>query len=311
MSAGQLRSVRDGFGDALVALGERQHQVVVVNADLGESVRTRAFAERFPTRSFEVGVAEQNAIGVAAGLAKEGWFVFVASFAAFSPGRTHDQIRLALCESRRPVCVVGGHGGITVGADGRTQQSLEDLALMQVLPNMTVCVPGDYTQARLLPEQLVALRTPSYLRLSRPNVPDWSRGMSVVLGKALELRHGDHLTLASTGIMQHRALLLADELATRGITADVLQFHTIRPLDTDTLRVSAQRTGHVLTLEEHQRFGGFGSTVALALGELPVKVRAVAVNNVFGRSGNPEELLDAYGFSLPTLVTQARELLAD
>lgn len=308
----EMKGVRDGFGQGLLELGQEDAMIAAVCADLRESIRMQAFADAFPERFFEVGVAEQNLIGVASGLAKEGFTAFAGSYAAFSPGRTHDQIRVSVCYANRSVKIVGGHAGLTVGPDGATHQALEDIALMRVLPNMTVVVPSDYESARVLTRQIAALPTPAYLRSSRIKTRSLSRADEVQLGKAQLLREGFDLTILACGVMVDRALQLAFDLEQQAISVEVLNIHTIKPLDTEAILASAQKTGKVLTLEEHQRAGGLGSAVAEVLIEQakPVPMRILGVQDTFGESGEAEELLDKYGFERTRLNQVALEFVS-
>jgi transketolase len=307
----ELKGIRDGFGQALVELGQEDGMIAAVCADLRESIRMQAFADAFPDRFFEVGVAEQNLIGVASGLAKEGFTAFAGSYAAFSPGRTHDQIRVSVCYANRNVKIIGGHAGLTVGPDGATHQALEDLALMRVLPNMTVVVPSDFESARVLTRQIAALTTPAYLRSSRVKTRSLARAEEIQLGKVQVMREGFDLTIMTCGVMVDRALQLAFDLEQQAISVEVLNVHTIKPLDRDAILASAHKTGKVLTLEEHQQFGGLGSAVAELLIQQakPIPMRILGVQDTFGESGEADELLDKYGFERSHLVQTALEFL--
>lgn len=308
----ELRGIRDGFGQGLLELGQEDSFIAAVCADLRESIRMSAFADAFPERFFEVGVAEQNLVGVASGLAKEGFTVFAGSYAAFSPGRTHDQIRVSVCYANRNVKIVGGHAGITVGPDGATHQALEDIAMMRVLPNMTVVVPHDFESARILTRQVAALPTPAYLRLSRISTCSLPGADEIQLGKVQVLREGFDLTVIACGVMVDRALRLAFDLEEQGISVEVLNLHTIKPLDVEGVLRSAQKTGKVMTLEEHQQAGGLGSAVAEVLiqQEKPVPMHILGIQDTFGESGEAEELLDAYGFSRERLREQALQFVS-
>lgn len=306
------QAVRDGFGQGLLAAAQDNPQVVAVAADLKDSIRMNTFADNFPERFFEVGVAEQNLVGVAAGLAKEGLVAFAGSYAAFSPGRTHDQIRVSVCYSNRNVKIVGGHAGLTVGPDGATHQALEDIAMMRVLPNMTVLVPSDYQTAMELTKQAAKLNTPVYIRLSRAKSRSLvTKTSAVKIGSAITMLKGDDLAIVATGMMIDRALQLAWQLGKQGVSARVLNLHTIKPLDKSAILQAAQETGRIMTIEEHQQAGGMGSAVAEFLAQNhSVPMQLVAVEDKFGKSGQPEELLDAYGFKLEDLVLRAKQLLA-
>jgi transketolase len=300
------QNIRDGFGQALKDLGKINTKVVGVCADLRDSIRMQEFAQAYPDRFFEVGVAEQNLIGVSAGLAHEGLTVFAGSYAAFSPGRTHDQIRVSVCYSQENVKIVGGHAGLSVGADGATHQALEDIALMRVLPNMTVLVPSDYQSAYELTRAAAEMAGPVYLRLSRVA----SRTVPVTepyqIGKGQLLRTGADVTLVATGLMVDKAFEAAQRLATdHSIEAEVINLTTIKPLDTEILAKSLAKTKLLVSIEEHQVAGGLGSAVAeWSIQSQPVPMKIIGVQDEFGQSGSPEELFDHYGLSTQRIVSQ-------
>lgn len=304
------RSIRDGFGEALLELGAKQSNIVAVSADLQESVRMQKFGQQFPDRFFEVGVAEQNMIGVAAGLAKEGFIAFTGSFAAFSPGRTFDQIRTSVALSHRNVKVVGGHAGLTVGEDGATHQMLEDLAMMRALPNTTVLIPSDFTSAKQLTYH--AVQTPGcvYLRLSRLSVPDLITGPFKPDEPTL-LRSGDTITLVTSGVMGERVLGLAEWLKEQvGVSAKVVALHQLKPLNTNAWIECFRESKAVVSVEEHQVHGGVGSALAELLSEhIPRPLLILGVEDRFGKSGAAEELLDAYGFTAPLMGQRVWEFL--
>lgn len=302
------QSIRDGFGQALLDLGQEDERIVAVGADLRDSIRLKPFADAFPDRYFEVGVAEQNLIGVAAGLAKEGLVAFAGSYAAFSPGRTHDQIRVSVCYSNLPVVVVGGHAGLTVGPDGATHQALEDIALMRVLPNMQVLVPSDYQSAYDLTVAAARLGSPVYLRLSRVKTKTLPVKQPYQIGRAQVLHNGHDLTLISCGVMVDRALELAFALEEQfNLYVRVINMPSIKPLDTQSLLAAAIETKQIVTIEEHQAAGGLGSAVAeWLIQHQPVPMKIIGVQDKFGHSGQAAELLDAYGFSIDQMT---REIL--
>lgn len=307
----EMKGIRDGFGQGLLELGQEDAMIAATCADLRESIRMQSFADAFPDRFFEVGVAEQNLIGISSGLAKEGFTVFAGSYAAFSPGHTHSQIRVSVCYANRNVKIVGGHPGLTVGPGGATHQSLEDIAMMRVLPNMTVVVPSDYETARVLTRQIAALPSPAYLRSSRVKTKSLAVAEDVQLGKALKLREGFDLTILACGVMVDRALQLAFDLEQQAVSVEVLNIHTIKPLDNEAILASAAKTGKVLTIEEHQQAGGLGSAVAELLIQQPrpIPMRIVAVQDTFGESGEADELLEKYGFERAHLNQVALEFL--
>lgn len=305
------QAIRDGFGQALLDIGRERPEVVVVGADLQNSLRLTDFARAFPERYFEVGVAEQNLVGVAAGLAKEGCVAFAGSYAAFSPGRTHDQIRVSVCYSHRSVVIVGGHAGLSVGPDGATHQALEDIALMRVLPGMKVVVPSDYQSAYDLTIEAAQAQSPVYLRLSRVASRTLPVSKPYTLGQANTLYPGNDVTLISCGIMVDRALELAYTLQEQfGVSARVLNMTSVKPLDEEALERAARETQHIVTIEEHQVAGGLGSAVAEWLSQhYPVPLKIIGVQDRFGHSGQAAELLDAYGFSIPQMTQAVLTLL--
>ncbi|RME30808.1 transketolase family protein, partial [Candidatus Woesearchaeota archaeon] len=255
-----LRSLRDGFGEGIVLAARAKRAVVALSADLTESNRLTRFKELFPERFVEVGVAEQNLVGLAAGMARAGKIPFAASFAAFSPGRSWDQVRVSVCYSKLNVKLYGGHAGITVGEDGATHQALEDIAITRVLPNMTVIVPADATEMRKATLAAAEMQGPVYLRGGRPKIPLVTKSEDpFTIGKARVLRHGQEVSIVACGLMVGHALRAAEILRKEGVRAEVINCHTIKPLDTRTLVRSAKKTGCVVTAEEHQVLGGLGS----------------------------------------------------
>jgi transketolase len=307
--------LRDAFGQALVSLGRRNPHVVVLTADLGESTRAHLFAKEFPTRFFQVGVAEQNMMGVATGLALSGKIPFVCSFAVFNPGRNWDQLRVGVCYSKANVKVIGGHAGFSNGGDGGTHQALEDIAITRCLPNLTVVSPADSFQTYKAVFALAEHDGPSYLRVSRSgpySKSDWEgttrHGFDI--GKAQVLRHGQHVTIVATGLMVNEAMSGAQILAKKGIDAEVMNVHTIKPIDGAALVKSAWKTGAVVTIEEHQKFGGLGSAVLEALaGNVMVPVKVLGVDDQFGESGPPAELAAKHGLTAKHLVAEVEHLL--
>jgi transketolase len=305
------RAPRDGFGDGLVILGERNPAVVVLTGDLADSTRVSGFRDRFPDRFFQVGVAEQNMMGIAAGLAICGKIPFCSSYATFSPGRNWDQLRVSVCYSEANVKVAGAHAGLSVGPDGATHQALEDIAITRVLPNMTVVVPCDYHQTLKATIALAEHRGPAYFRFGRERTPVFTTPETPFeLGRAQMLRHGSDLTIVACGPLVLEALKAARALAAEGIEARVLNFHTIKPLDVETLVAAARETGALVTVEEHQVHGGLGSAVAEALAlHHPAPIEMVAMPDSFGESGRAEELLEKWGLTAPAIVERARRVL--
>ncbi len=311
-------SVRAGFGRGLVVAARENDKVVVLAADLTDSVGFGEFACDFPERFVEVGIAEQNLVTVASGMAHVGYIPFTGSYAAFSPGRNWEQIRTTICINNVPVKIVGSHAGLNVGPDGATHQMLEDIALMRVLPNMVVIAPGDAIEAEKVARAVAADKRPNYIRLAREKSPIFSDpDAPFEIGKAYVLREGTDVTICATGTMTAQALLAADELAKQGISAEIVHVPTIKPLDSETILKSAQKTGKVITVEEHQIAGGFGSAIAELLVEnnnfarpgLAVRFHRIGVNDQFGQSGTADELLDYYGLTAKHIVKTAVEFL--
>lgn len=302
----KLEPIRNGFGRGLVTAGTNNPAVVALCADLTDSTKMGDFKKAFPDRFVEIGIAEQNLVTVAAGMAAVGKVPFTSSYAAFSPGRNWEQIRTTICLAETNVKIVGSHAGLMTGPDGATHQVLEDIALMRVLPHMTVVVPADSVEAEKATLAMAGSRTPAYLRLARDKTPIVTTAETpFMLGKAYVLREGDDVTIVACGVMVHRALLAAELLAKKGIQAEVINCSTIKPLDSITLLKSIKKTGAVVTAEEHQITGGLGSAVAeLVADHVPVPVRRVGVHDRFGESGTPEELLKAFGLE-PKNVAEA------
>lgn len=298
-------SVRGSFGEGLVEAAEQDDRVVALSADLVESVGFGEFAQRIGApRLIEVGVAEQNLVTVASGLAAMGNIPFAASYASFSPGRNWEQIRTTICLNNQPVKLVGSHVGLNVGPDGATHQMLEDIALMRSLPNMVVLAPGDAHEAELMAAAMVADSRPNYVRLPRADVPLFLNQATFEIGKAYVLREGKDVALLGTGTMTCQLLLAAEILANQhSIQAEVVHFPTIKPLDEAAVLGAAQKCGRVVTAEEGQIAGGFGSSVAELLSEhLPVKVKRIGVDNVFGESGKTSELWQKHGLDIDSIV---------
>lgn len=298
-------SVRGGFGEGLVETAQQDDRVVALSADLVESVGFGKFAEHIGApRLIEVGVAEQNLVTVASGLAAMGNIPFAASYASFSPGRNWEQIRTTICLNNQPVKLVGSHAGLNVGPDGATHQMLEDIALMRSLPNMVVLAPGDAHEAKLMAAAMVADSRPNYVRLPRADMPLFLNQATFEIGKSYTLRQGTDVALLGTGTMTYQLLLAAEILANQhSIQAEVVHFPTIKPLDEAAVLGAAQKCGRVVTAEEGQIAGGFGSSVTELLSEqLPMKVRRIGVNDVFGESGSMAELWQKHGLDIDSIV---------
>ncbi len=290
---------RAGFGRGLKVAGEIDENVVALCADLTDSTQMSKFKEAFPDRFVEIGVAEQNLVTVASGMARAGKVPFTSSYAAFSPGRNWEQIRTTICLNDQPVKIIGSHAGVSVGPDGATHQMLEDIALMRVLPNMTVVAPGDSVEAEKATIAIAKNGKPSYLRLAREKTPIFSTDDSPFeIGKAYVLREGGDVSLLGTGTMTYQLLVAAKILEEQGIKAEVVHVPTIKPLDDRTILASVQKTGRVVTAEEAQFAAGFGGGIAELLSEkLPTPLLRIGVHDRFGESGSPDELLELFGLT--------------
>lgn len=293
-------SPRDGFGEGVILAGEKDERVVVLTADLARSTKVEEFAQKFPSRFIQVGVAEQNLVTVASGLAAVGKIPFIASYAIFSPGRNWEQIRTTVCYNNQPVKIVGTHAGLNVGPDGATHQSLEDLALMRVLPNMVVLSPSDVLEARKATLSMAFNNQPCYLRLPRFETPViTSEDTPFEIGKGEIFYKGKDVTIISTGSMVYTSLLVAEELKLHNISVRVINLHTIKPLDKKIIIEAAEETGAIVTVEEHQIYGGLGSAVAEILSEnFPTPLKRVGIFDQFGQSGKPEDLFKEYGLTV-------------
>jgi transketolase len=291
--------IREGFGDGLVILGETDERVVALCADLTESTKMLSFAEKYPERYIEIGVAEQNLATVASGMAAMGKIPFCSSYAMFSPGRNWEQIRTTIAYNDRPVVVVGSHAGISVGPDGGTHQAIEDIALMRVIPNMIVISPCDAIEAKKATLALAKLGKPAYLRLAREKTGIITTDETPFeIGKAEIFYSPDGIAnvgIIATGALVRNAMLAAKDLEKKGIRCKILNLHTIKPIDSEAIIKLAKETKHIVTVEEHQKHGGMGSAVVEVLAqELPVPVEFVGVDDKFGQSGEPNELIEHY-----------------
>lgn len=304
--------IRKGFGEGLLAAGEKDERIVGLCADLTESTQMHLFKNKFPTRFIEMGVAEQNLAATASGMAAMGKIPFITSYAMFSPGRNWEQIRTTICYNDRPVKIAGSHAGVSVGPDGGTHQAIEDIALMRVIPRMNVVVPADALEAQKATLAIAKTMSPSYIRLAREKTPVVTTKQSpFVLGKANVVRDPMKplVSIIACGPMVYNALKAAEELAEEGIESLVLNLHTIKPLDEDAVLLAAKRSGKVVTVEEHQRAGGMGSAVAELLAERnPVPMRLMGIRDAFGQSGTPDQLIETYGLGIKDIVGTARAL---
>ncbi|MFO7941297.1 MAG: transketolase family protein [Bacillota bacterium] len=304
-----VEATRDAYGRALVKLGEERDDVVVLDADLSGSTRTKKFAEKYPDRFFNAGVAEQNLINMAAGLALAGKVPFASTFAIFATGRAWEQIRNTVAYPRLPVRIVATHAGLTVGEDGASHQALEDIALMRAIPGMKVIVPADGKEAEAAVRATVDLDGPVYVRLGRAKVPTVTDG-NFELGRGTTLSNGDEVAIIASGIMVSAALEASRRLRDRGVGCRVVNMSTIKPLDEDLIVRAARDCGAVVTAEEHNILGGLGGAVAELLSErCPVPVIRVGVRDVFGQSGSPDELLQYYGLMPQDIEAACREAM--
>jgi transketolase len=306
------KDTRSGFGQGLLELGSTHPNVVAMCADLTGSLKMNAFQDAFPDRFFQAGIMEANMIGVASGLTIGGKIPFTGTFANFSTGRVYDQIRQSVCYSDKNVKICASHCGVTLGEDGATHQILEDLGMMKMLPGMTVIHTCDYEQTRQATKAVADHVGPVYLRFGRPKMPMFTPvDAPFVIGKADQLMTGEHVTVIATGHLVWEAVLAARILHKEGITIDLINMHTIKPMDIKAVLDSARKTGAVVTAEEHQRAGGLGESVAQVLSEhLPTPLRMVAVNDSFGESGTPAQLLAKYNLNAAAIVRQCEAVLS-
>jgi len=304
-------ATRDAYGKALVELGRTNKNIVVLDADLSKSTKTDSFAKEFPERFFNMGIAEQNLMGAAAGFAASGKIPFASTFAVFATGRAYDQIRNSIGYPHLNVKIAASHAGLTVGEDGGSHQMLEDIALMRAIPGMTVIVPADGMETREAIFTAAEYKGPVYIRLGRPKVPAiFDENYKFAIGKAVVLKEGTDVALMATGIMVGEAMKAAEELATQGINAAVVNISTIKPIDIETISKVAQMTNAVVTCEEHNIFGGLGSAVAEVLVEnYPVPMERVGVKDTFGESGKPNELLEKYGLTAKDIIQAAHKVI--
>lgn len=315
---GKIESVptRNGFGDGLLEIGKQDERVVALCCDLTESTKTNLFAEAFPERFIQIGIAEQNMASVASGMAAMGKIPFIASYAMFSPGRSWEQIRTTVAYNESNVKIVGAHAGISVGPDGATHQAIEDVAIMRVIPNMVVIAPCDVHEARKMTIAVARYEGPVYFRLGRSATPVVTTPESPFeIGKAVRMYSRNEsfekrVGIVSTGSLLYNSLMAAVELEKQGIGTSVLHMATIKPLDTEALEAFAAEHGALVTVEEHQVNGGLGGAVAEHLSEvLPTRIARIGVRNQFGQSGEPDELLRHYGMDIPSIISAAWSLV--
>ncbi len=302
---------RDGFGEELALIGKENKNVVVVSADLEDATRAEYFKKTAPERFFSCGIAEQDMIGMAAGMANEGFVAVTNSFAVFLTNRAYDQIRMDVCYNDLNVKLCATHAGVTVGEDGASAQCLEDFAIMRVLPNIRVICPVDTIEARKATRAMIAEKGPFYIRLSRAPLPVLTNEAAPFkVGKANILREGKDVAIIACGVMVSEAMNAARDLEKEGISARVVNMHTIKPLDIDTILQCAKETGAIVTAEEHQVAGGLGSAVAEAVVQgFPVPMAMVGVNDSFGQTGTPDQLLQYYGLKAVNIVEAVRKVV--
>ncbi|MEH0008384.1 MAG: transketolase C-terminal domain-containing protein [Flavobacteriales bacterium] len=305
------RDTRSGFGAALLQLGAQNDRVVALCADLSGSLKMDAFASAFPKRFFQVGIAEANMMGLAAGLATGGKIPFTGTFANFSTGRVYDQIRQSIAYSDKNVKICASHAGLTLGEDGATHQILEDIGLMKMLPSMVVINPCDYNQTRAATLSIAAYRGPCYLRFGRPKVPVYTAARSnFEIGKGILLKKGRDVTIAATGHLVWESILAVRELEAQGIGCELINIHTIKPLDDGIILQSVQKTGCLVSAEEHNYLGGLGESLAgILTRHAPVPQEFVAVNDSFGESGKPEQLMKKYQIDHSAIIEKVRRVL--
>jgi len=305
------KDTRSGFGAGLYELGKQNENVVAMCADLIGSLKMDAFAKEFPERFFQAGIAEANMIGTGAGLTIGGKIPFVGTFAAFATGRVYDQIRQSIAYSNKNVKIAASHAGLTLGEDGATHQILEDIGLMKMLPNMTVINPCDYNQTKAATIAAANYEGPVYLRFGRPKVANFTpENQEFEIGKALILNEGSDVTIFATGHLVWEAIKAGEILEEKGISAEIINIHTIKPLDEKAVIESAKKTKAVVTAEEHMLNGGLGDSIAQLLSRtIPTPIEMVGVNDTFGESGTPEELMQKYGLTAEKIVESAEKVI--
>jgi len=306
-----MKATRDAYGEVLAELGAENKDIVVLDADLSGSTKTAVFRKQFPERFFNMGIAEANMVGTAAGLAAAGKIPFVSTFAIFAAGRAWEQIRQSVAYPKANVKIVPTHGGITVGEDGGSHQSVEDIAIMRAIPNMTVMVPADAVETRKAIRAAAEYKGPVYIRLGRNKVPAvFADDCYFEIGKGVEVVAGTDMTFVTTGLMTAQAVIAANLLKQEGISARVVHIATIKPLDQDIIVKAAEETGAIVTAEEHSIIGGLGGAVAECLAEKhPTPVKRVGIHDRFGTSGKAEELMKYFGLTPEDLIEAAREVL--
>jgi transketolase len=308
----EKKDTRSGFGAGLLEAGRKNENIVAICADLTGSLKMDAFAKEFPTRFIQTGIAEANMMGIAAGLTIGGKIPFTGTFANFSTGRVYDQIRQSIAYSDKNVKICASHAGLTLGEDGATHQILEDIGLMKMLPGMTVINPCDFNQTKAATLAIANHHGPVYLRFGRPTVPNFTPAdQKFEIGKAVMLNEGTDVTIIATGHLVWKAIEAGEQLEAMGISAEIINIHTIKPIDEKAILDSLKKTGCVVTAEEHNRIGGLGDAVAQVLAvHLPSPQEYVAVNDSFGESGTPEQLMKKYGLEASNIVEAVQKVMA-
>lgn len=307
----EKRLTREGYGEGLVVAGERNGDVVALGADITASTKVDLFRDRFPERFFNIGIAEQNQMGIAAGMSLAGNIPFVTNYGVFLAGRAWDQIRTTVCYSNLNVKLGGAHGGISVGPDGATHQALEEISIMRCLPNMRVVVPVDYHETKKATIAAAETYGPIYIRFGREKVPVITdENTPFEIGKAYCLKEGSDVAIIACGVMVYKSLVAAEKLAKEGISAMVINNHTIKPMDQDAIIEAAEKTRAIVTAEEHQVAGGMGSAVLEVLAQnYPVPVKMVGIDDRFGESGDPEVLMEAFGLTSDAIVAAVKDVI--
>ena len=305
------KDTRSGFGDGLTKLGRTNNDVVALCADLTGSLKMNEFKKENPERFIQVGIAEANMIGIAAGLTIGGKIPFTGTFANFSTGRVYDQIRQSIAYSNKNVKICASHAGITLGEDGATHQILEDIGLMKMLPGMTVINTCDYNQTKAATIEIAKYKGPVYLRFGRPKVPNFTNEKEKFeIGKGILMQEGEDVTIVATGHLVWQALKAGEELKKIGISAEIINIHTIKPLDSKIILNSVAKTGCLISAEEHNYYGGLGESISRVLAQNnPVPQNFIATNDTFGESGTPEKLMEKYGLNSQSIIKSASEII--
>jgi transketolase len=307
------QETRGGFGDGIFEAAQENPNIIALTADLAGSMKLQQFIKNFPERFIQCGIAEANMIGIAAGLTIGGKIPYTTTFANFSTGRVYDQIRQSVAYSNKNVKICASHAGLTLGEDGATHQILEDIGLMKMLPGMTVIVPADYNQTKAATKAIANYEGPVYLRFGRPKWPNFTPidGVDFVIGKAQQLSQGNDVSIFACGHMVWKAIEAGKELEAQGYSVDVINIHTIKPIDTQAILASIAKTRCAVTVEEHNVIGGLGDSIAqIAVKNLPIPIEMIGTNDTFGESGKPIELLKKYGLDTPFIIEAAKKVMA-